>query len=110
MGRSLAPASEPTAIESFEEPERPGEEADRVVSFDLATPLVLSEGDNLFVAVELAGESGGDRICISACNNTVGATDANYWSNATAPPFDWVTLWSFGLDINTAIWAMGQYE
>jgi len=71
---------------------------------------VLSTGENLFVAVELAGEAGGDRVCITACNNTVGASEANYWSNATSAPYSWVPIESFGLNINIAIWAMGRYE
>ena len=36
--------------------------------------------------------------------------EASYWSNATAPPFDWVLLSTFGLMANSDVEAFGHPE
>jgi hypothetical protein len=55
----------------------------------------------------MAGALSGDRLCVNACISPSAEADRNYWSNAAVPPFDWVTLESFGLGANAEIWVQG---
>ena len=82
---------------------------DAWTSHTLGSPLVLSSGEELFVAIELAGDSdfefGVTANCIGTC--TVGAADRNYWSNAVSAPYPWATLASFGIATAARIEASG---
>jgi len=78
----------------------------RQVILDLDTPVQLSEGQHLFVAVEMAGGPEA-MLCLNMGCTGEGTPDRNYWSNAAAPPFDWATLDSFGFTQDISMSAVG---
>jgi hypothetical protein len=73
-----------------------GETAPHVV-ISLAEPLVLQDGEDLFLMLEAAVGRNDRRMCYVGCREP-GADDRNHWSDAAEPPFAWQTLASTGLD------------
>ncbi len=105
---NVTPSNTPVIAATFDVAAMPGIPVNthRLVTRTLATPITLTAGQNLFVAVELAG-TGPDHLCIPLCAGT-GADDRNYWSNATMPPYNWATLASFNNMDNLRVGANGM--
>jgi len=79
----------------------------RVVKHDLTPPLILNEGEHLFVAIELAGVHP-DVMCLPVNDEDPYEGDRNYWSTAVAAPYGWVQLDSFGLVGSIMVSAYGD--
>lgn len=75
------------------------DEADGVRIADglLETPLVLGDGEHLFVAVRIE-ESDDGRTCTTICSTAEAEADRNYWSNAADGELPWPTMSSFGVN------------
>jgi hypothetical protein len=78
----------------------------RDVDEQLDTPLVLSAGEHLFIAVELTGTHP-NVMCVIVNPNTPFDADRNYWSTSTAAS-GWATLNSLGLPGNVLFRAHGE--
>ena len=104
---AAAPSNMPTIAAQIDVPASSAEPGNfRLIEQQLAAPITLNQGESLFVAVELAGTPA-EHICIMNCEGT-GDDDRNYWSNATAAPYNWATLASFGNATNLRIGASGS--
>lgn len=86
--------------------EKQAKEGNLRVEVKLDKPLILNEGDFLFVAVEMTGVYP-DILCVPMC--TLSTTpDANYWSNAAEAPFSWALLSNFGISGDMDVLAKGH--
>ena len=104
---TATPSATPTLHETIDVSAQPEPTANifRKVTRTLATPLTLTAGQHLYVAVELQGETVAETttsLCIEACAD-VPQPDRNFWSNAVAAPYSWMTLADAGLDWNYTI-------
>lgn len=93
------PDTDPFIIEEFiVDLDDPSIEEDAPITLtqNLTVPYQLDAGDRLFVAVELV-EDGVQAICPTMCHSAY-TPNTNWWSNATDPPYAWVTMESFGED------------
>ncbi|MCE9573130.1 MAG: hypothetical protein K8W52_08230 [Deltaproteobacteria bacterium] len=80
----------------------------RVVTVALPTPITLTAGQDLYVAVEMDANPGKTvAICLDGCLIPAD-DDRNFWSEQTAAPFTWDSLYSFGIEVDYAIWAQGE--
>ncbi len=121
-------ADQPHAVEMFVVPHGAGPTADpievfrypvtaatpgsslTVVTHTLPATLTLEEGEDLFVAFEMAYEDEDSRVCLSSCFDPATHVATNhYWSNSTTSPYPWVTLASFGpgVNMNPQVWVRG---
>ena len=76
----------------------------------LDSPIALSTGQHLFVAIQLPRLDDGRRLCVTMCDGSL-VSDRNHWSNAAAPPFNnWATLASFGINANLIALAWGSFN
>lgn len=105
-----APPDSPSTADGYRTfeislPESPLEAAD--VPFD--PPMILNDGDALFVGVEMTAEAD-TSLCIAACRPLGGGLrNRSYWSNATAEPYPWGDLVAdFDLAENFTIRAYGR--
>jgi hypothetical protein len=78
----------------------------RTVSADLSQPLVVKTGEHLFVAVKFAGQHP-NVLCVGVNTEDPYQGDRNYWSNASAPPYSWKQLDTFGLKGTVMVTALG---
>ena len=101
------PPSTPAPVVSIEVSEEADAPIDRVMTLELSDPITLSDGEHLYVVVQMVGVPDAEHLCVVGCDNPAAEPDRNWWSNGTAPPYDWATLHSFGLDFNAEIWAAG---
>jgi hypothetical protein len=108
-GSDVAPAATPTVDAIIDVPAEAETASDRTVELDLQTPIQLTAGEHLFIAVEMAGDKNTVVLCTLTCMGN-GIADRNYWSNATAAPFPWGTLDSFGINVNYRFEAEGLPE
>lgn len=86
----------------------------RALRHTLATPITLTAGQHLYVAVQLtagtpnaAGEMT-QSLCASGC---FGGAEAGtqFWSNAAATPYAWADLFTdFGIDFELGTWASSE--
>nr|MBP7290416.1 hypothetical protein [Nannocystaceae bacterium] len=66
---------------------------ERTVVIDLDTPITLTEGQALVIAVEMAGNDDlSASICVRACRDTGGVADLDWWSNAAEVPYAWADM------------------
>ncbi len=79
-----------------------------VVTKPLPTPITLTQGEDLYVAVEMdANAAKTVAVCLDGCG--ISADDKRqFWSEQKQAPFTWATLYSFGIAEDYAIWAEGQ--
>jgi hypothetical protein len=98
VGSGVEPSNTPNLVATLQIPAGDSAASFRVVKEQLPTPIVLQAGEQLFVAVSLPWETS----CIAGCHGAQEA-DRDYWSNATQPPYDWVTLMSYGTDMHARI-------
>jgi len=75
----------------------------RVVKTPLSSPITLKTGEHLFVSVEMPGLS----ACVMTCQDAK-TSDRDYWSGATAAPYKWATLSSYGINVHGRIGANGS--
>ena len=107
--RDAWPAAEPLHVADVEVPgETLADRTMRTVEVTLPAPILLQEGDHLFVSVSLNGVRP-DVSCVVACYaNNSAAPDSFWWSNAVAAPFDWWPLEWFWMTGHHAIFALGE--
>ncbi len=82
----------------------------RMVTIELDESIELAEGESLFVAVQMAGDPDGDRMCIMACGDDF-ESDLDTWSVDGRDPgqdYDWVLLEDFGVEANYAVGMVGM--
>jgi hypothetical protein len=78
-----------------------------VVTEELPTPITLTTGEELFVAVEMTANTNKTvSICLDGCPITAEDSRA-FWSEMPAPPFTWSTMWSFNIAMDFSVWAQG---
>ena len=77
--------------------------------FTLSEPLLLKEGQHIFVAVKMPYH-GPDALCLLICMDDLPHDDANYWSNADAPPYAWMAFESAGIPGNIILSAYGTVQ
>jgi len=106
----LAPDATPTPVLAVDVPAAPDHTTERLLTHELDTFVTVGAGEHLFVAVVMAGEAGGDRVCVAACDSPSAEADRNYWSGAASPPYDWATLASFGMNVNAEVFVQGVVE
>jgi hypothetical protein len=83
------------------------DEATMVITQPLPTPIVLTQGQDLFVAVEMdVNPTKTVAICLDGCI-IPGDDHRNFWSEQPQPPHTWDSLYSFGIQVDYAIWAQG---
>jgi hypothetical protein len=76
----------------------------------LDSPIALSSGEHLFIAIQLPRLGNGRRLCVTMCDGSL-ISDRNFWSNADAPPFNnWATLGSFQINANLVALAWGSFD
>ena len=76
------------------------------VTRPLAMPIVLNQGEHLFVAVEIA-RIGKQSVCVTICKGVPGTKNRNYWS--TSPiPYQLHVIGDYGSDENLRIGALGD--
>lgn len=84
--------------------------APRLVAFELEESIVLEQDESLFVAVQMNGTPGVERMCIMACADDFDE-DTNYWSpDGDAPDLDhdWVPLEDYGIEKDYAVGMSGM--
>lgn len=112
---AIAPAARPsdgTLVHRIDVPG--GAAANHAVELTLPTPIHLTTGQSVFVAVKLVGDDTANptsALCIAACRTAAGAiSDVDYWSNAAAEPFAWADMVDdFGFTYNFTIRAAGTH-
>ena len=105
---AVAPAASPDVLAFVETEASAGEPGPRVFELTLADPIVLNDGDSLYVSVEMV-VADAELICFAACGDEF-EEDRNYWSNATAAPYDWAALATFGVDLQLDASAVGTCD
>jgi hypothetical protein len=105
VAETSTPPATPTGVVTIPVPAATSAGPHRVLEQALPSPITLTSGQHLFVAVEMTGDSSGT-LCLVACDGS-GIADRNWWSNAVAPPYPWTTLASFGITANLKIDALG---
>ncbi|MEJ7733903.1 MAG: hypothetical protein WKG00_32505 [Polyangiaceae bacterium] len=103
VSTNTVPPNEPTLVASVDVAGAPAQQPSYVVQAPLPDPVVLVDGEHLFVAVELPLV---EASCIAVCQDA-SANDRDYWSNAAVMPYDWATLASFGYPYHARIGANG---
>jgi hypothetical protein len=68
----------------------------RVVELALATPITLTTGQSLYVAVEMAGDAT-HALCLGRCVEEPAPDGQDYWSGAASEPFSWTDLAEYDL-------------
>lgn len=82
-----------------------------VVTETLPTPITLTAGEDLFVAVEMdANQAQTVSVCLDGCSITGPDDNRQFWSEQKVAPFTWSTLYSFGIADDYAIWATGTAQ
>lgn len=107
VDKATAPPASPTATRTFNNPKVPNGTTFRVITHDVIPPIVLQQGDQLYVAVELRYDSASSFSCLRSCWDTTAPTDRDYWSNAKTSPYPWVKLSSFGVTAFYSTQAVG---
>ena len=104
-GTALDPGATPDVVESFDVSGGNSAEAIDWLEHQLSQPLILNEGEQLFVAVELTGTFP-EVMCLARCADDT-APQANYWSLDQQAPYGWVELSAAGADGDLAVTAYG---
>jgi hypothetical protein len=102
-----APPAEPAGVQRIEVDGAATDERVRIVTVPLPEPILLEEGDDLFVAIEmLANDAQTIAVCLDGC--AIDAEDhRQFWSTESEAPHSWATLYSYGIAQDYAIWATG---
>jgi hypothetical protein len=101
-----APAASPASPIVVDVPAVTSPGIRREVSVVLPTPLVVPAGEDVLIAVQMAG-AWPNVSCLASCTNTVDVA-RNFWGTGDTPPHDWKPLSSFGLDVAYLIFAYGN--
>lgn len=86
-----SPSTEAVSFEAIDVPANAGSSTGRTVTLPLENPIVLSQGQSLVVAVEMAAGEGTATSCIALCVDTA-PTESSWWSNAAAEPYAWADM------------------
>ena len=106
-GTDATPAATPANVQVLQVLATDQQTNDRTVEVSLNTPLLLQEGEYLFVGIELTGGYP-ETACLLMCQEVQEFADRNYWSNATSAPYSWARLSSYGIPGNIELEAQGQ--
>jgi hypothetical protein len=81
------------------------------VELALRQPITLTEGLDLFVAIQLtANADASASICIASCADDGGTPGVNWWSETTEAPFTWSDLVEqYGISEDLMVSATGTY-
>ena len=93
------PSAEPTLLAELVAPAMAPEDISdegRAIGLELDEPVLVEEGEHLFMAVELLGAHPNVMCTYVDTASTAGA-DRSYWSTAQGPPYSWVQINEFGL-------------
>jgi hypothetical protein len=103
-----APPAEPADVQRIEVDGAATDERARIVTLPLDTPIVLEDGEDLFVAIEMAANQALTvAVCLDGC--AIQAEDRRqFWSTESEAPHSWATLYSYGIAQDYAIWATGE--
>ncbi|MBK7863704.1 MAG: hypothetical protein IPJ65_34885 [Archangiaceae bacterium] len=89
----------------------------RIFTHTLASPVTLTSGQSLFVAVQMAGRAGGPddagiTTCLATCRPAGDAgvkSNIDFWSNSATEPYPWADLvGDFGFTQYNTIRAIGR--
>ena len=102
------PPGTPTDAQTIQIPATSTDQRTEVVTATLPTPIVLQQGQDLFVAVAMdANAAQTVSICLDGCG--IKADDnRTFWSEQKQAPFTWATMYSYGIAMDYAIWAQGE--
>lgn len=56
---------------------------------ELTEPIVLEEGEVLYVAIQMAVE-GDATLCIGACSDSPALEGVDFWSGSSSEPYPWI--------------------
>lgn len=102
-----APPATPVDAQTIQVAASTTDERTLVVTETLPTPITLTQGQDLYVAVQMnANAAQTVSLCLDGCAKTSDDLRA-YWSEETAAPFTWDSLYTDGLAMDYAIWATG---
>ena len=101
---TIAPPANPTVIASIDVPAN-AHGPDFKITLPLATPITLTTGEYLFVAIEQK-RMATTYTCVATCAGSSTDPDRNYWSNATTAPYPWAQMASFNIDTNFMVEAL----
>ena len=98
---ATTPPANPVPIETFSIPAiaTPG---NRGLEGFLTNTHLVQAGEEVYVALQLPGTD----ACVVTCPDSP-HTGRDFWSNAAAPPFNWVTFESFGVNDDLLVEARG---
>ena len=104
-----SPPSSPSLAASFDvaRENTAGLEPTQIVTLPMPDALRIEAGQSLFVAVELPFLSDRDHACLNVCEDPY-VPGVTFWSNASSPPYEWVALESFGINVNLDVRAYGR--
>jgi hypothetical protein len=101
------PASSPASVQKIPVAASATDQRSLIVTESLPTPITLTTGQDLFVAVEMdANTAQTVAVCLDGCSITAD-DNRQFWSEQMTAPFTWATLFSLGLAEDYAIWASG---
>jgi hypothetical protein len=97
------PSTDATLVATIDVPAETTVTGDvRTIDLTLDTPIDLTTGQHLYVAVEMAANDDLSKsLCIEACSEGGGTSGVNFWSNANAEPYSWADMvddFGFGAD------------
>ena len=104
--KSAAPPATPTSAREIAVPATTATSR-REISLRLEEPFVVPAGEDLVIAIQMAG-TWPDVSCLVACGAKSVDSDRNYWGTGDAPPHTWKTMASLGLDGDYLIVAYGH--
>ncbi|MCK5798355.1 MAG: hypothetical protein KAI47_14285, partial [Deltaproteobacteria bacterium] len=104
----VAPAAFPIVLRSISVNAQANGSTIRVITLDVTPPLVLTQGQQLFVAVEMRIDANSNRTCLRSCFPPSGALPGrDYWSNAASAPYPWKSLKDSGIPAVYSTQALG---
>lgn len=103
VGTAVIPPPSPMVLHHFDNAAVANTAADRIVTLQVNPPVTLQSGEHLFIAVKFAGTFPSDLLCLGACGPPPMSyqDDRTYLGKPNAPPYQWVTLGSFGNSFKT---------
>ncbi len=100
VSSSATPPASPTIARSFTRTSNAQHQRENVELVDLSNPIVLTQGQHLFVALEMIYTDGsGHKLCVPSCSisSSQALNQRTWWSNAASAPYSWAELGTFGI-------------
>lgn len=106
----ITPPAVPDVLAEFSVELEAVDQGPNVISLSLDTPLNLTDGETLWVFVEMNGIVGQfvgfSKMALAHCPDTDWDPGA-FWSQSTTTPYDWTPMSTFGLYEDPMVWARG---